>query len=66
MGAKDEGRRTAATYPFPPGHASHEHPKSAPIIPIVDNVVAWLGTLGVLSALRRRAEEGGAIESPFL
>jgi crotonobetainyl-CoA:carnitine CoA-transferase CaiB-like acyl-CoA transferase len=39
---------------------SLEHPKSPPILPIVDNVVAWLGTLGVLSALRRRAEEGGS------
>lgn len=36
------------------------HPKSPPIIPIVDNVVAWLGTVGVLAALRRRAAEGGS------
>jgi crotonobetainyl-CoA:carnitine CoA-transferase CaiB-like acyl-CoA transferase len=36
------------------------HPKSPPIIPIVDNVVAWLGTVGILSALRRRAVEGGS------
>jgi hypothetical protein len=36
------------------------HPKSPPIIPIVDNVVGWLGTVGVLAALRRRAIEGGS------
>ncbi|MDL2400286.1 CoA transferase [Rhizobium mayense] len=36
------------------------HPKSPPIIPIVDNIVAWMGTIGVLSALRRRAIEGGS------
>jgi hypothetical protein len=36
------------------------HPKSPPIIPIVDNIVAWLGTIGVLTALRRRAAEGGS------
>ena len=36
------------------------HPKSPPIIPICDNVVGWLGTVGVLAALRRRAVEGGS------
>src|SRR5215471_1374262 len=36
------------------------HPKSPPIIPIVDNIVGWLGTVGVLQALRRRAVEGGS------
>jgi len=35
-------------------------PKSPPIIPICDNVVGWLGTVGVLEALRRRAIEGGS------
>ena len=35
-------------------------PKSPPIIPICDNVVGWLGTVGVLAALRRRAIEGGS------
>ena len=35
-------------------------PSSPPIIPIVDNVVGWLGTIGVLEALRRRAVEGGS------
>jgi len=39
---------------------SPTHPKSPPIIPIVDNVVGWLGTVGVLAALRRRAIEGGS------
>jgi crotonobetainyl-CoA:carnitine CoA-transferase CaiB-like acyl-CoA transferase len=28
-------------------------------VPICDNVVAWLGTTGILAALRRRAIEGG-------
>jgi CoA-transferase family III len=36
------------------------HPKSPPIIPIVDNIVGWMGTIGVLAALRRRAMEGGS------
>jgi crotonobetainyl-CoA:carnitine CoA-transferase CaiB-like acyl-CoA transferase len=36
------------------------HPKSPPVFPIVDSVVGWLGTVGILSALRRRAVEGGS------
>src|SRR5262245_42113238 len=36
------------------------HPKSPVIIPICDNVVGWLGTVGILAALRRRAVEGGS------
>src|SRR6202035_4132473 len=39
---------------------SPSHPKHPPIIPICDNVVAWLGTVGVLEALRRCAEQGGS------
>jgi crotonobetainyl-CoA:carnitine CoA-transferase CaiB-like acyl-CoA transferase len=35
-------------------------PKSPPIIPICDNAVGWLGTVGILAALRRRALEGGS------
>jgi crotonobetainyl-CoA:carnitine CoA-transferase CaiB-like acyl-CoA transferase len=35
-------------------------PKSPPIIPICDNAVGWLGTAGILAALRRRAVEGGS------
>ena len=35
-------------------------PKSPPIIPICDNVVGWLGTVGILAALQRRAVEGGS------
>ncbi len=35
-------------------------PKSPAIIPICDNVVGWLGTVGVLEALRRRSTEGGS------
>ncbi|HMG84162.1 MAG TPA: CoA transferase [Terracidiphilus sp.] len=35
-------------------------PKQPPIVPICDNVVGWLGTVGVLAALRRRAVEGGS------
>src|SRR5208282_5971698 len=36
------------------------YPKSPPIIPICDNVVGWLGTVGVVEALRRRSIEGGS------
>ena len=36
------------------------HPKQPPIVPICDNVVGWLGTVGILAALRRRAVEGGS------
>jgi crotonobetainyl-CoA:carnitine CoA-transferase CaiB-like acyl-CoA transferase len=32
----------------------------SPIVPICDNVVAWLGTTGILAAMRRRAVEGGS------
>src|SRR5262245_35007776 len=35
-------------------------PKSPPIIPICDNAVGWLGTVGILAALRRRALDGGS------
>src|SRR5262249_35551695 len=34
--------------------------KQPPIVPICDNIVAWLGTTGILEALRRRAIEGGS------
>jgi hypothetical protein len=39
---------------------SPTQPKQPPIVPICDNVVAWLGTTGILEALRRRAIEGGS------
>jgi crotonobetainyl-CoA:carnitine CoA-transferase CaiB-like acyl-CoA transferase len=39
---------------------SPSQPKQPPIVPICDNVVAWLGTTGTLEALRRRAIEGGS------
>jgi crotonobetainyl-CoA:carnitine CoA-transferase CaiB-like acyl-CoA transferase len=39
---------------------SPTRPRQPPIVPICDNVVAWLGTTGVLAALRRRAIEGGS------
>ena len=39
---------------------SQTQPKQPPIVPICDNVVAWLGTTGILEALRRRAIEGGS------
>lgn len=35
-------------------------PSSPPIIPVCDNIVGWLGTAGILEALRRRATEGGS------
>jgi crotonobetainyl-CoA:carnitine CoA-transferase CaiB-like acyl-CoA transferase len=37
-----------------------EAPKQPPMLPIVDNIVGWFGTVGVLEALRRRAVEGGS------
>src|ERR1700730_3924681 len=39
---------------------SSTRPKQPPIVPICDNVVAWLGTTGILAALRQRAIEGGS------
>jgi crotonobetainyl-CoA:carnitine CoA-transferase CaiB-like acyl-CoA transferase len=39
---------------------SLNQPKQPPIVPICDYVVGWLGTVGVLAALRRRALEGGS------
>src|SRR6185503_15943995 len=39
---------------------SPSRPKQPPIVPICDNVVAWLGTAGIFAALRRRAIEGGS------
>jgi hypothetical protein len=39
---------------------SPTRPKQPPIVPICDNVVGWLGTVGVLAALRRRSIEGGS------
>ena len=39
---------------------SPTRPKQPPIVPIADNVVGWLGTVGILNALRRRAIEGGS------
>ena len=37
-----------------------EEPRQPPMLPIVDNIVGWFGTVGVLEALRRRAAEGGS------
>jgi crotonobetainyl-CoA:carnitine CoA-transferase CaiB-like acyl-CoA transferase len=37
-----------------------EAPRQPPMLPIVDNIVGWFGTVGVLEALRRRAVEGGS------
>jgi CoA transferase family III len=39
---------------------SPTRPKQPVIVPICDNVVGWLGTTGILAALRRRAVEGGS------
>src|SRR5215471_17039832 len=35
-------------------------PSSPPVIPICDNIVGWLGTTGIVEAVRRRATEGGS------
>lgn len=37
-----------------------DHPRQPPIVPICDNVVGWLATVGVLEAMRRRAIDGGS------
>jgi crotonobetainyl-CoA:carnitine CoA-transferase CaiB-like acyl-CoA transferase len=37
-----------------------QDPKQPPMLPIVDNIVGWFGTVGVLEALRRRAVDGGS------
>ncbi|MGW2563712.1 CoA transferase [Streptomyces sp. NPDC001514] len=37
-----------------------EDPKQPPMLPVVDNIVGWLATIGTLTALRRRATEGGS------
>jgi crotonobetainyl-CoA:carnitine CoA-transferase CaiB-like acyl-CoA transferase len=39
---------------------SPTRPQQPPIVPIADNVVGWLGTIGIITALRRRAIEGGS------
>jgi hypothetical protein len=39
---------------------SSTRPRQPVIVPIADNVVGWLGTTGILAALRRRALEGGS------
>jgi crotonobetainyl-CoA:carnitine CoA-transferase CaiB-like acyl-CoA transferase len=39
---------------------SSTRPRQPVIVPICDNVVGWLGTTGILAALRRRAIEGGS------
>jgi CoA-transferase family III len=39
---------------------SAARPRQPVIVPIVDNVVGWLGTTGIVAALRRRAIEGGS------
>jgi hypothetical protein len=44
---------------------SPTRPKQPPIVPIADNVVGWLGTTGILAALRRRAIEGGSYRGGF-
>jgi crotonobetainyl-CoA:carnitine CoA-transferase CaiB-like acyl-CoA transferase len=52
IGAAVSGLFTIEGTPTKPSHP--------PIIPICDNVVGWLGTTGILAALRRRAIEGGS------
>jgi crotonobetainyl-CoA:carnitine CoA-transferase CaiB-like acyl-CoA transferase len=52
IGAAVAGVFTIEGTPSKPGHP--------PIVPIADNVVGWLGTTGILAALRRRAVEGGS------
>src|ERR1700719_44287 len=35
-------------------------PKQPPVVPVCDNIIGWLSTVGILAALRRRAVEGGS------
>ncbi len=56
-GFDEIGAAVAGLFAF---EGSLDRPKSPPIIPICDNVVGWLCTVGVLQALRRRAVEGGS------
>ena len=37
-----------------------KNPLQPPIVSVVDNVVGWLGTVGIMAALKRRAIEGGS------
>jgi len=39
---------------------SLERPRQPPIVPICDNLVGWLNTVGIIAALKRRALEGGS------
>jgi crotonobetainyl-CoA:carnitine CoA-transferase CaiB-like acyl-CoA transferase len=43
-----------------PAEGTLLEPKQPPIIPIVDNMAAWLATVGTMVALRRRATDGGS------
>jgi len=47
----------AGLYPL---EGSLTSPKQPPVVPVCDNVMGWLGTVGILAALRRRAVEGGS------
>lgn len=37
-----------------------DRPRQPPIVPICDNLVGWLNTVGIIAALKRRAVEGGS------
>jgi crotonobetainyl-CoA:carnitine CoA-transferase CaiB-like acyl-CoA transferase len=47
----------AGLYPL---EGSLTSPKQPPVVPVCDNIMGWLGTVGILAALRRRAVEGGS------
>jgi hypothetical protein len=39
---------------------TREDPRMPPMLPIVDNIVGWFGTVGIMEAFSRRAAEGGS------
>jgi crotonobetainyl-CoA:carnitine CoA-transferase CaiB-like acyl-CoA transferase len=47
----------AGLYPL---EGSLTSPKQPPVVPVCDNIIGWLSTVGILAALRRRAVEGGS------
>jgi crotonobetainyl-CoA:carnitine CoA-transferase CaiB-like acyl-CoA transferase len=57
VGFDEIGATVAGVYTL---EGTLSRPKLPAIVPICDNVVGWLGTIGVLAALRRRAIEGGS------
>src|SRR6266403_1476067 len=56
-GFDEIGSAVSGLYPL---EGSLTSPKQPPVVPVCDNIMGWLGTVGILAALRRRAIEGGS------